>query len=147
MENLGYRLKPLWEEDIIIGALEDMERAGMQHQKQNDLEAEAFGFHQPLGNKNGKAVQRDGSQVTPAYTPMIENIRGTRDISMETKRAFSEGLQQDFGSMADLQLPDKRAGEPFVEYEAPLMIIDPRGGVMCSLGADSGGEPLSGFLN
>jgi hypothetical protein len=30
MENLGYRLLPLWEHSIILEALEDMERAGRQ---------------------------------------------------------------------------------------------------------------------
>ena len=30
MENLGGRLLPLWEESVIVGALEDMERASKQ---------------------------------------------------------------------------------------------------------------------
>ncbi|CZR62298.1 uncharacterized protein PAC_12195 [Phialocephala subalpina] len=97
LENLGYRLVPLWQEDIILEALEDMERAGQQHEPEiyddddEDWEFENY-RHRVLDTFAGKAVLGLGNQLTPVETPLSENIKGTRDVSNETRIAF-KGMQ------------------------------------------------------
>ncbi|KAK0129080.1 hypothetical protein ONS95_001021 [Cadophora gregata] len=100
LENLGYRLLPLWEESIILGALEDMERAVQQYTPEiysdsEEWEADtcfdSFDFPKNLVGVPGmgKAVLGFGNQITPVETPGVENARGTRDVDSETKSAFS----------------------------------------------------------
>jgi hypothetical protein len=127
LENLGYRLLPLWEDSIILEALEDMERAGRQNTPEiSDVDedwdtATCFGSFGGTGHErkmsDGKAVLGLGEQLTPAETPMIENIKGSRDVSAETRNAF----QGSSGSGGYLQLPDRTASvrEPFPMYVEP----------------------------
>jgi hypothetical protein len=124
MENLGYRLLPLWEHSIILEALEDMERAGRQYTPEiydeNWDTATCFGSFGGTGHErkmsNGKAVLGLGEQLTPAETPMVENIKGTRDVPVEARNAF-----QDSSGSGYLQLPDRTAGarKPFPMYVEP----------------------------
>ncbi|KAF8859072.1 hypothetical protein BDZ45DRAFT_590241 [Acephala macrosclerotiorum] len=93
LENLGYRLVPLWQDDIILEALEDMERAGQQHEPEiydGEDEYWDFEYHAPVLDTlgGGKAVMGLGDQLTPVETPLSENIKGTRDVSSETRSAF-----------------------------------------------------------
>jgi hypothetical protein len=127
LENLGYRLLPLWEDSIILEALEDMERAGRQNNSEiTDVDedwdtATCFGSFGGTGNErkmsDGKAILGLGEQLTPAETPMIENIKGTRDVSAETRNAF----QGSSGSGGYLQLLGRTASvkEPFPMYVEP----------------------------
>ncbi|RDW79647.1 hypothetical protein BP6252_04285 [Coleophoma cylindrospora] len=117
MENLGYRLLPLWQEDIIIGALEDMERAAIHSDVWDDIPSpirSSFIFD------DRTTVQGPGDLVTPAETPIDENCRGTRDITNETRNAFS---MMDIGDsrMIALVMPDnKEKSEPFPLYVDPM---------------------------
>jgi hypothetical protein len=124
LENLGYRLLPLWEHSIILEALEDMERAGRQHTPEiydadDDWDAATcFGsFGRPGHERNmsdGKAILGLCEQLTPAKTPVVENITGTQAVSLETRNAFQSGS----GSERCLELPDRPASarEPFPIY-------------------------------
>ncbi|KAE9363670.1 hypothetical protein N431DRAFT_448250 [Stipitochalara longipes BDJ] len=128
LENLGYRLLPLWEHSIILEALGDMERAGQQHcsviyDADEDWDAvTCFGSFGASGHgakmSDGRAVLGLCEQLTPAETPMVENIKGTQDVSLETRSAFYSGS----GSDGHLQLADSTAivGEPF-----PITTIPP----------------------
>lgn len=115
LENLGYRLLPLWDHSIILEALEDMERAGQQYTPEmydadEDWEtATCFGsfggpVHERVTNDD-KAVIGLCEQLTPAETPMIENIKGTQNVSLETRNAFQNGS----GSEGYLQLSQRSA--------------------------------------
>lgn len=122
LENLGYRLLPLWQEDIILEALEDMERAGQQHEPEiyDDDEDEDWEFENEnfrsatkldtLGG--GKAVLGLGNQLTPVETPLSENMKGTRDVTKETRTAF-KGMQ-----IRNEQRRDS-PGEPFPLFMEP----------------------------
>ncbi|KAH8784772.1 hypothetical protein F5882DRAFT_428438 [Hyaloscypha sp. PMI_1271] len=124
LENLGHRLLPLWKHSIILEALEDMERAGHQHipeiyDADEDCDAATcFGSVRGLAHKrkssDGKAVVGICEQLTPAETPVVKNIKGTQDVSLETRNTFQSGS----GSEGYLQLPDKTAipREPFPMY-------------------------------
>jgi len=135
LENLGYRLLPLWDHAIILEALEDMERAGRQHEPQIfDADEEdwdtttCFGsFGDSAHSRNlsdGKAVLGLGEQITPAETPMLENIRGggTQTISLETRLAF-ENASSGSDRYGYLQLPDRTADtrEPFPMFVEPAV--------------------------
>jgi hypothetical protein len=97
MENLGYRLLPLWEKGIISLAVRDMERAGIQYREVEpnvwdewrlDGEFEGLGI-------SGKAVLGLGNQITPEETPNHEELDGTKGICEETKKAFTTGLRRE----------------------------------------------------
>lgn len=114
LENLGYRLLPLWEEDVILEALEAMERAGSQYEpeiydSEDEAEDEKWDF-QPTLMMHGKAMLGLGNQITPVETPRPENIKGTRDVTVETRTAFNS-------------LPDRTTSprEPFPLFMEPGM--------------------------
>jgi hypothetical protein len=127
LENLGYRLLPLWEHSIILEALGDMERAGQQHNPEiygADEDWDAATFFGSFGGLGHERNMRDGKtilglceQLTPAETPMVENIKGTQDVSLETRNAFQSGSR----SEEYLTLPDRPATtrEPFPMYVEP----------------------------
>ncbi|PBP28883.1 hypothetical protein BUE80_DR000204 [Diplocarpon rosae] len=134
LENLGYRLMSLWQEEIILEALEDMQRAGRQYEREpsiHDVEEnwqvdacfDAFGFN--LGPRGyvhaGKAIAGHGAQLTPVDTPgpRAENVKGTVDIGEETRWSFvREGVRDGF-----LQMPDRTVvpRESFPLYVEPRM--------------------------
>jgi len=68
MDNLGGRLLPLWDEDMVLGALQDMERAGRMALKlrdvENDVECEK-------SMSDGKAVLGTHNQLTPGDSPPL----------------------------------------------------------------------------
>ncbi|KAM3077238.1 hypothetical protein ACMFMG_003298 [Clarireedia jacksonii] len=124
MENLGYRLLPLWDEAIIQEAKMDMERAkkqyvssssasssmGMGMSMDYDWEMVRGGKERPMSS--GKAcVGIDGLQPTPVETPMIENLGntemlgGTATLSRETKMAFRGEGYYDEGDGEKEQFP------------------------------------------
>ncbi|KAG0649081.1 hypothetical protein D0Z07_4375 [Hyphodiscus hymeniophilus] len=146
LENLSYRLLPLWEESIISEAMEHMERARRQSERQaekkmklgtemplypaepsiwdDDWDSETFcGSFEGEGMSDGKAVIGLGQQLTPALTPvgmpMAENIGGTRDVAPETRKAFEEtGVA--CKREDNFVLPD-RTLETFPRYVEPVM--------------------------
>jgi hypothetical protein len=106
-----------------------MERAARQAEKpsmqypaepgiwDSDWETETcFGsFEGKVGG--GKAVLGVGEQLTPVETPVGENVKGTRDVCPETRKAF-EGLGgREEGAFV---LPD-RTLEPFPRYVDPVV--------------------------
>ncbi|TVY75565.1 hypothetical protein LSUE1_G007335 [Lachnellula suecica] len=127
LENLGYRLLPLWEESIILEALEDMERAvrqpSLEITSDDDWDADTcFGsFGNECGRKmsNGKAVLGLGDQLTPVETPVPGNIRGTKDLCMETKTAFRLGKENQ--QFQFHEKPDAGDEEAFPVYMDPMM--------------------------
>ncbi|PVH82636.1 hypothetical protein DL98DRAFT_586234 [Cadophora sp. DSE1049] len=128
LENLGYRLLPLWEESIILGALEDMERAGQQYAPEIYSDSEDWDADTCFGSfdvsKNlevvpgpGKAVLGLGNQITSVETPGVENVRGTRDVDGETRSAFLR-----IGRDSCLEMPDRTTvggAEPFPVFVEP----------------------------
>lgn len=64
----------------------------------------------------GKAVMGVDEQLTPAETPVVENVRGTMDVMPETRMAF-EGLES---RREEFVLPD-RTLEPFPRYVDPVI--------------------------
>ena len=137
MENLGYRLLPLWEEGVLQQAKEDMERARRQAERAEErklkLEMEMCAVEPGIWDEEwdvetcgsfegvGKAVFGVGEHLTPALTPMGllvgENIRsiGTQNITPETRIAF-----ENCGMEENLVLPD-RTLESFPRYVDPVM--------------------------
>lgn len=112
LENLGYRLLPLWDDTIILEALEDMERASRQYEPEiydDEEDADWKDLHiDHFCNRtmsSGKATYGLGHQITPIETPVCENIKGTRDVALETKRAFSQG------GVMEVQLEENQMGE------------------------------------
>lgn len=107
LENLGYRLLPLWSHDIIEGAKSDMARAAKRQSSASScmqdwsMSIKDCGMS-GSGNRpmsSGKAcIGTEGEntpQPTPVETPTIENLGmnekalgGTSKLSRETKRAF-----------------------------------------------------------
>jgi hypothetical protein len=97
LENVGYKILPLWDKDLISDILVDMQRAGQQYEpriydEENKVMMEkenllAFEGERPMSS--GKAVFGPQDQMTPAETPMIEDFDELRNLSLETKKAFS----------------------------------------------------------
>jgi hypothetical protein len=118
MENLGYRLLPLWSEETIGEALEEIERAGRYASRfagkitpqKPELDMKAV--------ISGKAIWSAEKQITPAETPMAENMRGTLDVAPETRSAF--GFDRG-GMNEDLALPRMTVGEMFPMYTEPAL--------------------------
>lgn len=128
MENLGYRLLPLWEENIISGALEDMDRAARQSLPESGSDAawaadmcfRSFGAEVGRKMSDGKAVVGFEEQLTPAETPMVENVPGTKALSFETKEAFQPGGTK--LEAQQFQLPGRSSlQEPFPTYVDPML--------------------------
>lgn len=96
MENLGYRILPLWDRELIEDALADMERAGRQAVL--DLHRGEHKQHQPVMS-SGKATLGLGMQLTPLETPESENLprrpAGGGDGGA-LQVAFIRGPTQDF---------------------------------------------------
>lgn len=124
MENLGYRLLPLWDDKIILEALEDMERAGRQYEPEiyDDEDDEESGWNRQDGFEQerneirvgkGDAVLGVGNQITPVETPLGENCKGTSCVSGETREAFRKSGEE----MTRLQFPkDGSTVEPFSAF-------------------------------
>jgi hypothetical protein len=97
LQNIGYRLVPLWCEEIISGALTDMKRAGQQYEPEiydedNEIMQEKESlvtFEEGKPMSSGKAVMGPEEQMTPAETPMVGDFDGTRNLSLEARKAFS----------------------------------------------------------
>jgi hypothetical protein len=132
MDNLGGRLLPLWDEGVILGALEDMERAGRQIEprvieEQWDeiiyLDGLIIGDakEREKGMSDGHAVIGMGEQLTPVETPLVENVTGTSVVSEGTRKAFSGsvGKVQEY-----FQLPDRSPSkEAFPAYVDPGRVL------------------------
>jgi hypothetical protein len=96
MQNLGYRIFPLWNEELIDGALEDMETAGRY--------ASGFMINNPLQMIGVKSVAMSSvkeerlpeNELTPTLTPLSENMRGTLDVPPETRRAFEMNYENEY---------------------------------------------------
>jgi hypothetical protein len=127
LENLGYRILPLWDHDIILEALEDMEKAGQQFSspeyEDHKIWEEESSFGLFLERKqgmsdDGKAVLGLGDQLTPVETP-VENIKPMMEVSKETRHAFQDSTR----NHGSFQLPDRTAErrdvEPFPVYVDP----------------------------
>jgi hypothetical protein len=127
LENLGYRILPLWDHDIILEALEDMEKAGRQFSspeyEDHKIWEEESSFGLFLDRKqgmsdDGKAILGLGDQLTPVETP-VENINLMIEVSKETRHAFQDSTK----NHGSFQLPDRTAErrdmEPFPVYVDP----------------------------
>lgn len=72
------------------------------------------------GMTNGKAVVGVGDQLTPTETPMVENTRGTKDVTLETRHAFSGHRRKIEDEDMYFHLVDRtvdtKAREPFPVY-------------------------------
>ena len=72
MDNLGGRLLPLWDEGVILSALEDMERAGRAAIKEKE---------------SRRVTEEEGWEVVTKESLMLENLKGVKvGISVEEKR-------------------------------------------------------------
>ncbi|KAG9229419.1 hypothetical protein BJ875DRAFT_445979 [Amylocarpus encephaloides] len=136
LENLGYRLLPIWEESIITEALEDMHRAGRQAFMENneDWDTEiCFGGFGSEGNrghrgymKGGKPLMGLGDQITPAETPMAGSNHGTKGLPQKTKYAFQH-VDDDGSSRENRQykLPTRSSfdivEELFPSFDDPIL--------------------------
>ena len=113
MENLGYRLLPLWTEELIGDALEEMERAGRYASRHAGHTLPQIPEVDLKAVFSGKAVWSAEGQLTPAETPMPENIRGIADLAPENRQDFAV----DHGMMSqDMALPKRTVGETFPLY-------------------------------
>ncbi|KAK3487784.1 uncharacterized protein B0T23DRAFT_398466 [Neurospora hispaniola] len=81
MEDLNYRILPLWDERLIGDALKDMERAGRQAllplppaavAAQSQYQFQSLKEQHKRCVSSGAAVYRPGLQLTPAGTPLSE---------------------------------------------------------------------------
>lgn len=95
MQNLGYRILPLWREELIEGALEDMETAGRY--------ASGFMINNPLQMIGVKSAIMSfagerllGKELTPALTPLSENMHGALNASPETREAFELNYENEY---------------------------------------------------
>lgn len=127
LENFGYRLLPLWREEIISEALEDMDRAARQTSPETGFDmdwdtATCFGsFGDGTRNDGGRATAGFGEQLTPAETPVIESVRGIRDLTLETQKAFQSGLQYRAGNNSCISERLVIMEEAFPLYVEPMM--------------------------
>ncbi|ESZ91635.1 hypothetical protein SBOR_7997 [Sclerotinia borealis F-4128] len=132
MENLGYRLLPLWSHDIIEGAKNDMSRAA---KRQSSASYCMQDWSMSMANcgiggrpmSSGKAcigIDRENTpQPTPVETPMTENLGmgnerplgGTSMLSRETKRAFGGLILGEEYEDVDMDI------ERFPSYVDPLI--------------------------
>jgi hypothetical protein len=118
MENLGYRLLPLWTEELIGDALEEMERAGRYASRHTGHTSPQTPEVDLKAVFSGKAVWSAERQLTPAEIPMPENIRGTVGLAPEIRQAFAV----DHGTMAqNMALPRRTVGETFPLYTEPFL--------------------------
>ena len=81
IENLGGRLLPLWDEDMILAALQDMERAGRMAEK-------LLHEGEDKGKSAGKAVLGVYHQITPGESPQLL-AQKLRIVGLEDVPAFS----------------------------------------------------------
>lgn len=112
LENLGYRLLPLWKADIIAEAVRDMARAGRQYAPAAaGCRASGLSGFGGLGGKAGEAVLGLRAQLTPVESPKCENVRGG-DYSHVANRA---GARDTCSQQQQQQLPSSAAvgWEPF----------------------------------
>jgi len=118
MENLGYRLLPLWTEELIGDALEEMEKAGRYASRRAGHILPQIPEADLKAVFSGKAVWSAERQLTPAETPMPENIRGTADVAPETRQTFADNN----GTITqDMTLPKRTCGETFPLYTEPFL--------------------------
>lgn len=130
MENLQWRILPLWNEERLAEALEDMEMAGKQEQAMrlrqarscNNSMAENRGTSMaiPMMVNTGQAVQNKETKLwTPTETPNY----GTGDchelLSLETRMAFGASAQDQ-----ELLSPRSFISEPFPAYTEPILGSD-----------------------
>lgn len=118
MENLGYRLLPLWTEELIGDALEEMDRAGRYASRRAGHSLPQTPELDLKAVLSGKGVWSAEMQLTPAETPMSENIRRTVNIAPETRRAF--GVDHVIMGR-DMSLPKRTVGETFPLYSEPFL--------------------------
>ena len=96
MQNLGYRILPLWKEELIDGALEDMETAGRY--------ASGFMINNPpqvIGMKSVimssvKEERLPGKENPPTLIPRSENMHEKLDVPPETRPAFEMNYENEY---------------------------------------------------
>ncbi|KAI9745813.1 MAG: hypothetical protein M1818_000494 [Claussenomyces sp. TS43310] len=85
--NLGYRIMPLWKEELLRDALLDMQCAGMRTiygsawTEAMQLFAQAQTEAQNAPMSNGRAVWTSERQLTPAATPTTHSLSRTRSFA------------------------------------------------------------------
>lgn len=95
MENLGYRILPLWEPKFIKQARHDIEMARRELlEGSSELVEESRTTKHAKSMSSGDAVMGLGRQLTPADTPQSElstPFGHVQSIGRETREAFSNG--------------------------------------------------------
>jgi hypothetical protein len=102
LENIGFRLLSLWQENLIAEAMADMERAGTRPvpviytNLNTEEEREEKAWQQVDNGENrekvgGNAVLGFGDQMTPVETPRVESMREKRGLRRENKEYYSGG--------------------------------------------------------
>ncbi|KAI8956552.1 hypothetical protein F5Y11DRAFT_342641 [Daldinia sp. FL1419] len=95
MENLGYRILPLWEPKFIKQARHDIEMARRElinEEMEMEMGEESKLAKHVKSMSSGHAVVGLGIQLTPAETPKSESTTPfdhIRDLGPETRQAFS----------------------------------------------------------
>lgn len=138
MDNLQWRLLPLWTEDRLAEALEDMEMAGRQaqalqmRQARKGLNNKGLVESSMAGNRDaslskkgsmifgtgGQAIQCEQTKLwtpidTPTETPSLDN--GSSHLSLETRFAFGASAHDQ-----ELLSPRSYTREPFPTYTDPM---------------------------
>lgn len=103
LQNIGYKILPLWVEELISVTLIEMQRAGQQYEplvydEEIDIMLEkknliVFEGERPMSN--GKAIFGSHDQMTPAETPSIDQFTELTNLSLETKKAFSGAVEME----------------------------------------------------
>jgi hypothetical protein len=133
LEALEWRLLGLWRREVIEGAVRDMDRCQFEALRSASEQKYEKMMYPPepriwdadwdevnLGRESkelgdGKAVMGARLQITPIETPLAENMRGTRDLLPETRRAF-----ESLGRTDTLVLRERNM-EPFPRYVEPAV--------------------------
>ncbi|KAI1093042.1 hypothetical protein F5B19DRAFT_172579 [Rostrohypoxylon terebratum] len=92
MENLGYRILPLWEAKSIKQARHDIEMARRELLgAEYELPSESKTATHTKSMSSGDAVMGLGLQLTPVETEMTDSLRHVESLDRETREAFSSG--------------------------------------------------------
>ncbi|KAI0889225.1 uncharacterized protein GGS22DRAFT_68882 [Annulohypoxylon maeteangense] len=90
MENLGYRILPLWEEKLIKQARHDIEMARRELlDAENEMGDESKMAKHVKSMSSGHAVMGLGLQLTPVETEMATPFSHVQELDRETREAFS----------------------------------------------------------
>ena len=129
MQNLGYRILPLWTKDLIGDALGDMDRAGRQASllpkaslfPQAQMAENTLAWEDEVSNYDcGKSLWRGDQSSSAIEIPLTENSRWASDVGVATRDLFSMNSNS-ATTTQDLVLQDLVARDPFSSYFEPVV--------------------------